>query len=196
MKNTASGGMQKTKSGIDWQDYNWPPMLRIVHFSLDELPDGSRKVVLKIYISFIIAFITCIINIISNIAQVADADASALNILYTFLNFVLIVCASAFVFYQGYKSIAQCPPRDDDEFNKYLLGQAALFVAYVVFSIISAGAFNGWTKSGDVSDCGFCTAMVYIEATLYTLNYILAGFCLFLTWKFEPESNRSLGPRA
>ena len=71
--NTAKGSVEaparefhtESSSGaIDWADYNFPPLLNLMHFSLAELQGGLKRFVLNLYISYIIVIAVLIINCI------------------------------------------------------------------------------------------------------------------------------------
>jgi len=174
-----------TKGEADWTDYNWPPLIRILHYSLSDVEEGARSIVRKMNISFWLTFFALIIGILSCIVQVADDAAPGINILYGFLNLVLLGAASSFTFYQGYYALAT---NDDDRKTKYCIYQTLLIVVYLTISIASFGAFNGWTRLGTLSDEGassFASVLVMIEAGLYTLNYLLAAFTVFQTYKYD-----------
>ena len=49
-------------NNINWSDYNFPPCLHIVHFSLAELQGPIKRFVLCIYLSFLIIIGVLIIN--------------------------------------------------------------------------------------------------------------------------------------
>lgn len=56
----------KEKSNINWEDLNFPPILKLFHFSLQELSGTVRTTVLKFYISFLIICFICLVNSINN----------------------------------------------------------------------------------------------------------------------------------
>jgi hypothetical protein len=38
----AKAGMNEQKSKVDWEDWNWPPLIRFVHFSLEDCDEEFR----------------------------------------------------------------------------------------------------------------------------------------------------------
>ena len=52
----------KPVSKINWANYNFPPCLRIVHFSISELHGALKRFVLCVYISFLIIIAVLILN--------------------------------------------------------------------------------------------------------------------------------------
>jgi hypothetical protein len=49
-------------STINWNDYNYPPCLHLVHFSLSELQGTVKRFALNVYLSFIIIIVVLILN--------------------------------------------------------------------------------------------------------------------------------------
>ena len=82
----------QNNQGINWQDFNYPPCLHIIHFRLSELKKPVKTVVLLLYISFLCIPAICILNctlsltlVLSTIIQVATY-AKGINMLYTILS--------------------------------------------------------------------------------------------------------------
>ncbi len=51
-----------TQGSINWNEYNFPPFLRLVHFRLDELQGPVKRFVLNAYASFMIVVSVLLIN--------------------------------------------------------------------------------------------------------------------------------------
>ena len=49
-------------TAINWNDYNFPPCLHLVHFSLGELQGSVKRFVLKVYLSYMIVLSVLLIN--------------------------------------------------------------------------------------------------------------------------------------
>ena len=49
-------------STINWNDYNYPPCLHLVHFNLSELRGSVKTFVLCLYLSFMIIVVVLILN--------------------------------------------------------------------------------------------------------------------------------------
>jgi hypothetical protein len=41
IKNKFTGGNKEEKPKVNWEDFNWPPFIKVIHFSLDELEGFS-----------------------------------------------------------------------------------------------------------------------------------------------------------
>ena len=66
-KSGLSGGK---KMEVNWNDFNWPPICKVIHFSLMELDEKAdvKRIVRLLWISHIIIFVISIINFINAIA--------------------------------------------------------------------------------------------------------------------------------
>ncbi|MEE4247237.1 MAG: hypothetical protein V2I33_17630, partial [Kangiellaceae bacterium] len=89
-----------SKSEINWNDYNFPPLLKLFHFNLSELSDPQRFVASKIYIEWIVFLSVLLFNFVNTIVLVADG-AHGLNILYSILNSVLGSVLVTYLLYCG-----------------------------------------------------------------------------------------------
>ena len=52
----------QNNQGINWQDFNYPPCLHIIHFRLSELKKPVKTVILLLYISFLCVPAISILN--------------------------------------------------------------------------------------------------------------------------------------
>ena len=50
MKNKVTGIFEETlkKDPVDWNDFNYPPYLKLIHFSVEDTPDEENKPVAKL----------------------------------------------------------------------------------------------------------------------------------------------------
>ena len=56
---------------INWDDFNYPPIIKIIHFDLSEVEESKVTVVRFLWFSHILLFAYSIINIIDNIVGAA-----------------------------------------------------------------------------------------------------------------------------
>lgn len=186
-QNALSSGMKNTNivpsshnSHIDWNDYNFPPCIKVVHFRLSDFHDNEKKVITKMYVSWILLTIVLSINIISTIVLSATILAK-INILYTFLNLIIGLTLGTFVFYCGYFGVAKS---ESGNITKFKIGGILLILLYILFSILPFGAINGWARIPELGDYDngpgkFGVAMCVIESLIYTANYFLLGFTIY-----------------
>jgi hypothetical protein len=138
-------------------------------------------VIKKLYISWILLMIVLSLSVLSNIVLGATV-LPGLIILFAFLNFILIGTFGTFLFFWGYFGIAK---RESCKRLVYKIGQVILSLLYLVFSIIPAGAFNGWIKISWLSGmsdgaAGFGIFMCVVESLIYTANCGLGLYCVYL----------------
>eukprot|EP00826_Nyctotherus_ovalis_P022550 TRINITY_DN1745_c0_g2_i17.p2 TRINITY_DN1745_c0_g2~~TRINITY_DN1745_c0_g2_i17.p2 ORF type:complete len:215 (+),score=46.32 TRINITY_DN1745_c0_g2_i17:124-768(+) len=165
-----------SNSKINWNDYNFPPCIHIVHFSLAELQGPVKRFVLCIYLSFLIIIGVLIINLLSTIIQVSKYT-KGINMFFTFLNIVIFIPVSAFTAYSGYCGACRRPP-ESGTILRYKICQGVVCILWLVFSIIRGGCFNGWTritllKREKESAANFCIFLTVLESLGYTFSLIL-----------------------
>jgi hypothetical protein len=185
--NSVMSGMKNTNivpsshnSHIDWNDYNFPPCIKVVHFRLSDFHDNEKKVITKMYVSWILLFSVLSWNIISTIVLSATI-LPKINILYTFLNLILGMPLGTYVFYCGYFGVAK---RESSNITRYKVIGIILLLLMILFSILPFGAINGWARIPIVGDNHsgpgkFGVATCVIESLVYTANYFLLGFTIY-----------------
>ena len=58
----------KDKPKVNWTEFNWPPILRVIHFRLDELEGYPiQSYVRNMFFSHLAVFILSFINLINTI---------------------------------------------------------------------------------------------------------------------------------
>ena len=171
-------------SHIDWNDFNFPPCIKLVHFRLSDFHDNEKKVITKMYVSWILLTIVLSVNILSTII-LSSTVLPGIDILYTFLNFIIGLALGTYVFYCGYFGVAKS---ESGNITKFKIGGVVLVIIYILFSIFPFGAINGWARIPILSDKDnsagkFGVAMCVIESTIYTVNYILLAFTIYQVHK-------------
>ena len=161
----------KENPRIKWNNLNFPPLLRLVHFDLKELSGITRKACLLLYIQFLIIFGIECLNFLSSIIQAgakvthANKVYSKLNILFAFLNILIFTTITALITYAGYITMVR-RPTDLRNVIKYRIGQICMCILFFLVSIIRGGSFDGWAR-------------MYILKTATPKG--AAGFCIFLS---------------
>eukprot|EP00923_Selenidium_pygospionis_P007156 GHVN01012281.1.p1 GENE.GHVN01012281.1~~GHVN01012281.1.p1 ORF type:complete len:234 (+),score=31.96 GHVN01012281.1:225-926(+) len=203
-------GQQPSPQGqpeIDWVDFNYPPLLRLFHFNLAELPDRMRSIVRWIHISFLVALLVMMINFIDVIILAAlGLQNGWWNLIYSLLNFFIGAPLGCFVFYSGYKALA----KNDSKIKfRYLIMQGVLIALYVVFALIPFGPFNGFIALALMGDgklyhfassggSGFAIVVIIVESLGWLISAGIAGLCVWKTHKFNPyeeQESRTIGVR-
>lgn len=180
MINQSSGNL----SNIKWNEYNYPPLLRLIHYDLDELDDERRSLVRKINWTFLIIPLIGVINIIDCIAQAAGPDDyDKLNVLYSFLNIVIFTIPAFYAFYKGYLGVC----KETSNIRWYQIIQGILCIAWFVFSIVFAGAINGFVRTGQLFSAGygFQGILSLFESILYLADCFLGIFCIWRVRQYQ-----------
>ena len=105
MNNNKEMGNKEIKSGgqIDWTDFNFPPCLKVVHFSVSELQQPQKGVVLvMLFQVFLVGFIS-LVNIINNIIQ--SEKFASIRVFYSFLNIFIFLSLQLFILHRGYLAL-------------------------------------------------------------------------------------------
>lgn len=181
-----------TKGGINWDYYNYPPLCHLIHYDLNELQGRQRSIVRKMNWSLKILLIILILNFINSIAITIGDSSAGIRILYSFLNMVIFPPVALFSFYRGYRAICF----DRSYILLYYITQGILAILYFVFSIISAGAFNGWIQTGHLFGNRFIFQGILsiIESLLYMGNILLMGLTIYQAKNYdgEPEPSNNI----
>ena len=183
-KNMLSNQMSKITAPssnikINWEDFNFPPLLKLFHFSLEGLPEDYKKISRMLLISFIIACVNILLNIINQIAQTA-AGFEGIRVFYAFLNGLILIPAAMFTFYRGYRGLCD----NKDLLFIYKILQGCLIIVWILFSILDTQATTGFVRVGKLLDSGFGFQGVLgiIESVLYLSN---AFFSALIAWKIH-----------
>ena len=128
------------KQKIDWNDFNFPPGLNLIHFSYQELQQPQKKVILVMLANYILLVLICFFNIINNIIQSSQYDS--IRVFYSFLNIFIFGFLQLFVLYRGYRGMLY----DSALLKLYKALTLLLIILYFIFMIIDAGPFNGFTR--------------------------------------------------
>lgn len=141
------GGNQ---SKIEWNDFNYPPVLKIIHFSLSELNDQPAKktAVTWLWMTHVGIFIVSIINLISNIVQGVDNSGDGIRILYSILYMIIFNPIQCFWFYRGYRGLIDEP----GWLKLFRLSGFILIAFYCIQSIIHPLNFDGFIRVGKIID--------------------------------------------
>lgn len=107
-----------------------------------------------------------------------------MRIFYAFLNFFIFIPIHFCIFHRGYQGIV----KDKSLLFIFKILIGLLAIAYLVFSILNAGAFDGWVRvaefwnneSPNGKSQGFTGFLCFIESLAYTLNVLLMGWAIYI----------------
>eukprot|EP00003_Mantamonas_plastica_P031251 TRINITY_DN805_c0_g1_i12.p1 TRINITY_DN805_c0_g1~~TRINITY_DN805_c0_g1_i12.p1 ORF type:complete len:175 (+),score=43.64 TRINITY_DN805_c0_g1_i12:1-525(+) len=174
MKNLDQPNMSSSSTGgkINWEQYNYPPRLKLVHYDICELPETLRGPVRWSNRSMKLLAFNLFFNFVAMIIVASGGTPNAgFFIAFSLFNGILLSGLGFYGFYAGYKYIATGSGRN---YSKYLLIQVILFVLGVVFSASGGLNMNGFgnydraiAANNGISD--FWAATAIIEGILWTL---------------------------
>eukprot|EP00927_Polykrikos_kofoidii_P025067 TRINITY_DN22606_c0_g2_i1.p1 TRINITY_DN22606_c0_g2~~TRINITY_DN22606_c0_g2_i1.p1 ORF type:complete len:234 (+),score=28.16 TRINITY_DN22606_c0_g2_i1:66-767(+) len=174
-------------SEINWVNFNYPPLLRLVHYDLEELPSTLTGLVRRLNWSFQLTTISCALNFIDNLIIVLSTRAPARWLLQSLLHFVMLPMFALAVFYAGYRGLAE---PDASLLKKYKISQPILAVFYFLLSLVDWGCANGLfqlMKIHEHSDDGsvFWTVVIFLESFLWGVNFLFATLNLYRAHTFD-----------
>lgn len=72
----SDSGSDKAEGKIDWNDFNYPCLLKIFHYDSDQTPEALSRTVLLLRVNHILIIFTCLWNFINNIVDAAQGYSS------------------------------------------------------------------------------------------------------------------------
>jgi hypothetical protein len=176
----SSSSSTKRGSGIDWNNFNYPPLLTLFHYDSSELPAPLASVVRLFHWSFILTCVACAVNLFFTLIVTASCHTPGRWLIQSLLHLVLIPTPALAVFYSGYVGLAE--PNDDMEKRFKVMGQPALAFAYFMLGLVPWGSVNGLAKLGMLGDFPLCTGGsatfwsvgIVVESVLWLGNAALA----------------------
>lgn len=101
--------MEERELDIDWDDFNYPPGLRIIHYNPIELVDKDKtRVAHMMHIAFLLVVVFYAFNITINVIAMigGDKDISFFMPLYSVFHTLMGIPLALGVFSKGYRTLA------------------------------------------------------------------------------------------
>ncbi|PFH33673.1 hypothetical protein BESB_078890 [Besnoitia besnoiti] len=124
---------------INWNDLNYPPGIRLVHFDPDELPTDVARLARVLHWMFLLAFVELLINVTHTVVLVIGG-MPATRVGYAILDAVILAPSFGTTFYQGYVALVSS---DDKTKRRYFFCQAICLIISLFFAVSPLGATNG-----------------------------------------------------
>jgi len=169
---------------IDWNNYNYPPLLRVVHYDINDLPDELKRPIKFAHYTFILMLCTLIFNFISSII-VAITIKYGLYILVSILNIIIITPITFYGFYCGYRGLATKTSKD---IYIYLGVQALAILVYIIFDLVGSANLEGWANFSRANGNGWWITATIVESVLWLFCIALGCYAWFLVY-----TNRDTG---
>eukprot|EP00753_Platysulcus_tardus_P010708 PLAT2983.1.p1 GENE.PLAT2983.1~~PLAT2983.1.p1 ORF type:complete len:209 (+),score=65.87 PLAT2983.1:294-920(+) len=195
MARAGAGAVRPDMSGIEWERFNYPPRINIIHFDLAEVRDkvgaAQHRVVSLLHRSYLLTLATLLVNFIDCIIIVGMGGMSGVAIVYSIFNIILGSLLSLFVLYHGYKSVVTVAPSSR---TRYVAASVLMIILMFVQSLLSSGNVNGWANFGSArfsnapSAAGYWTFAILLESLLWTGGFIFAAYNFVTVRNSRPSS--------
>lgn len=169
---------------IDWEDYNYPPCLNVIHFTIADVDDEeARKAVRWAFASHAQTTVTLIANCcVTLVLAAGGVKGFSVYVLYSIFNFIIVSVLGVYALYHGYKGLATNNMRMT---NIYLLTQVPVAAFSLTSAIASANNFNGWLNlkraaNENSSLSSFWQVWTGVEATSWSVGLVLLGAAYYL----------------
>mmetsp|Transcript_15483 Transcript_15483/g.29870 ORF Transcript_15483/g.29870 Transcript_15483/m.29870 type:complete len:176 (-) Transcript_15483:689-1216(-) len=89
---------------VNWEDYNYPPYIRVVHYDDNDIEvPGQRAAVKWAHVCYILTTTSLLLNVAANIVLLCAGATDFVNCVYAFFNLVIVAVVGMYGFYHGYK---------------------------------------------------------------------------------------------
>ena len=188
LDNVVSAGraqLATRNSKIEWTDFNYPPGLRVIHFSLKELKEPHLPVVKRLFVLHLIQCLHFCYNLINLIIQVA-MGTTFVRLIASPLFFVPLCAVSTATMYYGYRGVCE----DSSLLWRYKAGFAVILVLHLIMVIPDAVCFNGFVRVSNLfkAKLAFPAVLCLIEsiAILVVDALSLSVFFTIHRWGHPP----------
>lgn len=181
---------------IRWEDFNYPPVLRLIHFDITELQIRLRKTVRLLNLSFVLTTFACAVNFADTAVFVFAGAAPGRWLLQSTLHLLLLPPTALGVFYLGYRGVAAPEPLLAYRFQ---FAQLCLGFVYVFLAIVPHQCVNGLIRLASLNAQGmevFQVVATVVESLLWALNACMAVLSWAQVRRFSirrPDSNIAYG---
>lgn len=195
-----SMNIDQERDGINWHDYNYPPVLNLMHYDKEELPTAIENITKFQKLFFEIVVVACGLNLADNIILVfAEQNEKVLpmvRILYSMLNCIIFPPGALFIFHQGYKGLAISSA---SLLTQYKVIQAIgafvmfFFMCFHFFSLNGLSTF--WTPQYKAAKMKTLWSIIIVaESLIHGGNLANAIGCLVQVQNFNPYATQTRNP--
>ena len=180
----------KGAEGINWQDYNYPPLARLIHYREEELPKSTAAITRLMKIFFEIQCVACGVTVFNAFILLIAADLfPTKHFFYALLNCLILPPLALFIFYQGYRGLALSSA---SLLQQYKMFQGVALVFTFLFVIVPMGSINGFGRFGtdnykhSPSGKGYWGFAIVVESLIYLVNFVVGGRAWMQVWQYNP----------
>jgi len=191
-----TGGRNNQVEGINWQDYNYPPGIRLIHYNREELPTAISDITKFQKAFFELVCVTCILNVVNSFFCVATASGyPGKYFFYAILNCLIIPPIALGIFYHGYRGLAT---NSKALLNQYKILHGLALIFLLLFTLVPLGSINGYTRYGtdaykNSTGTGYWAFAIFLESSLYLVNLIISTIALVKVQNFDPYAGGATG---
>uniref|UniRef100_A0A0G4HWV5 Secretory carrier membrane protein n=1 Tax=Chromera velia CCMP2878 TaxID=1169474 RepID=A0A0G4HWV5_9ALVE len=185
---------------INWNDWNYPPFLRIVHYDREELPEHLQNIVWWLHLSWLLCLGAFGLHAFNSIV-LAIGGVDPVGLLSAALpSFLIFPCLGFFTFHQGYKGIATA---SEELKNRYLILDCIMGLIYALFGLASRQALNAFGLiqfafiAGEDAGSGikgYWYFVVAVESVIFIGCLTLAVLLGVRVKRFNPYASSPSGP--
>lgn len=191
----SSGGGESQgggSNGINWNEYNYPPLLRLFHFRISELEGKTKALGRELHALFLTTLAGLGFNILTTIVLICG-PLNPIEILYSILQAIIVLPCTGYGMYSGFKGIAK---PSEWERKKAAICFGVMILPYLFFAIFYTGSTHGWASYMDMNNekfenmsvgfRGFWHFVIVVESLTWTGCIGLASWLIFSLLKFNP----------
>eukprot|EP00316_Scyphosphaera_apsteinii_P013397 CAMPEP_0119341370 /NCGR_PEP_ID=MMETSP1333-20130426/102207_1 /TAXON_ID=418940 /ORGANISM="Scyphosphaera apsteinii, Strain RCC1455" /LENGTH=217 /DNA_ID=CAMNT_0007353313 /DNA_START=69 /DNA_END=722 /DNA_ORIENTATION=+ len=128
---------------MNWEDFNYPPMLRMWHYDPAELDLSPRFIARVMHAAFLLPVFTLVLNLAFTVVLIALGQMEVINAMFSCFNLLIGFAAGLWVFMSGYKGIAARKSRMQ---FRYVICWGMLTAVMGAFSLLAVANLNGWVR--------------------------------------------------
>jgi len=171
---------------IEWTDFNYPPLLQVVHYDPNELPERAASISRCLCLVYHLIIMLCLVNLVDTIVLVALVGAPWTWIVQSLLHVLLLPSFAFVVFYAGYRGLAE---QDAVLLGRFTLGKILLGALCFLMGLLPVGCINGlfaFTHFSKYNVGGgpaiFWTLVIFAESFMW---FALAALCALNLWRIR-----------
>lgn len=179
--------IEEKQSDIDWEDYNYPPGLRIIHFKPSELEDSGKITIAHgLHVAFLCIPVFYLVNLTLNLLSLFYdiPGASFYESLYSAFHMLIGVPIALGVFSKGYRSLAGI----SDERTWYKFGEIFLLIFSGCAFSFHMLCYHGLRNVIDFKNHhSFIFILGIIEECLLAVQFCFRLYALIMIlYKYQP----------
>ena len=183
--------LEEQELNIEWEDYNYPYGLKVIHYMPMELKDKEKILVANLmHIAFLVIFVfyllNCTVNLLAFIAM--DPDITVLMPIYSLFHMMIAIPVAMAIFSKGYRSLAGI----SDERTWYKYGEIFLMsfigIAFTFQLLCYHGIKTIFRFKEQANSLVFTLGLV--EEAILLFELVIRGYCFYVTLhKYPPPKS-------